>query len=245
MLRWLIRLAVGALIIALLVWVWSRFNEDLEEEEFEEEIPLEFEVSAGDGADSATHEMRASSDPTVADLSFTAPPDGTTQVDMDAPPGQVAAGDTIGTGNGPATEENAAADALAATESAAENGISERTLGNAPALTATVTATGGEEDDTTVPPREGPRSQGTQEGYNPTEREAELEAPPPGAGDNMELIRGIGPKYAAQLAEMSITTFGALINTPVDELVVSFPRVTEEELRSWIDQARELVESNP
>src|SRR5262245_3599296 len=46
MLRWLTRLALGALIIALLFWLWTRYNADLEEEELEEEIPLEFEVSA-------------------------------------------------------------------------------------------------------------------------------------------------------------------------------------------------------
>jgi predicted flap endonuclease-1-like 5' DNA nuclease len=111
-------------------------------------------------------------------------------------------------------------------------------------VTANLTPSGGEEDDTAVPPRLGERSQGTQEGYSPAEREAELEAPPPGAGDNLEVIKGIGPRYAAQLAEMGITTFGALINTPLDELTVAFPRVTAEELRDWIEQARELSESN-
>lgn len=187
MLRWLTRLAVGALVIALLVWLWSRYNEDLEEEEFEEEIPLEFEVSA----DNATG----------------------------LPPLAVS-GD-------------------------AGNGIADYELAPDPALVTDITAFDGEEDDATVPPRMGERSQGAQEGYSPAEREATLEAPPPGAGDNLEVIKGIGPKYAAQLAEMGITTFGALINTPMDELVIAFPRVSEGELQSWIDQAHELAESNP
>ena len=60
MLRWLTRLAIGALIIALLIWLWSRYNEDLEEEEFEEEIPLEFEVSVEAPAGLSPPEMAES-----------------------------------------------------------------------------------------------------------------------------------------------------------------------------------------
>ena len=244
MLRWLTRLAVGALVLALLAWLWSRYNEDLEEEEFEEEIPLEFEVSEGDTRNLSPPEMEALIDPIEPDLHSTLMPDGTILVDMDAMPGEPAVGDTVVTGNGPAGEETPDAAPLAATE-AAENGASTQPHDAQALRDIVVTASGGEEDDTTVPPRLGARSQGEQEGYSPTEREVELTAPPPGAGDNLEVIKGIGPKYAGQLAEMGITTFGALLNTPMDELVVVFPRVSEDELQSWLEQAREFAESNP
>lgn len=246
MLRWLTRLAVGALVIALLAWLWSRYNEDLEEEEFEEEIPLEFEVSENDIPGLLTQEMAEIIDPIGPDVHSALMPDGTILVEMDETLGTGAVGSTATTsGNGSATEEAAtAARAVDAAEAAAENGASTQPPALEALLDVVVTPSGGEADDTTVPPRLGARSQGEQEGYSPAERETELAAPPPGAGDNLEVIKGIGPKYGAQLAEMGITTFGALINTPLDELIVAFPRVAEDELRSWIEQARELAESN-
>jgi hypothetical protein len=39
---------------------------------------------------------------------------------------------------------------------------------------------------------------------------------------------------------MGITTFGALLSASREELVTAFPRVSEEELDSWLTQAREL-----
>ena len=39
---------------------------------------------------------------------------------------------------------------------------------------------------------------------------------------------------------MGITTFSALIATPVDTLLAHFPRVSEKEIENWIEQAREL-----
>ena len=65
---------------------------------------------------------------------------------------------------------------------------------------------------------------------------------PAGAGDNVIIIKGIGPKYSEKLAEMGITTFGALLGTPMDTLAIAFPRVSEEELQSWLEQARELAD---
>lgn len=67
---------------------------------------------------------------------------------------------------------------------------------------------------------------------------------PAGAGDNVIAIKGIGPKYGAKLAEMGITTFGALLGTPLDTLELAFPRVSAEELENWLEQARELAASS-
>jgi predicted flap endonuclease-1-like 5' DNA nuclease len=78
-----------------------------------------------------------------------------------------------------------------------------------------------------------------------TEPEPVLDSPAPtpaGAGDNVIIIKGIGPKYSEKLAEMGITTFGALLGTPMDTLAIAFPRVSEEELQSWLEQARELAD---
>jgi predicted flap endonuclease-1-like 5' DNA nuclease len=80
-----------------------------------------------------------------------------------------------------------------------------------------------------------------------TEPEPVLDSPaptPPGAGDNVIAIKGIGPKYGAKLAEMGITTFGALLGTPMDTLMITFPRVSEAELQNWLEQARELAEQS-
>ena len=76
MLRWLIRLTIGAAIIALIVWLWSRFNEDLDEEEFEEEIPVEFDVSeeeqpAPDGQEAAAGLQSAAAAVAAPDLDVT------------------------------------------------------------------------------------------------------------------------------------------------------------------------------
>jgi predicted flap endonuclease-1-like 5' DNA nuclease len=81
----------------------------------------------------------------------------------------------------------------------------------------------------------------------PPEPEPVLDSPaptPPGAGDNVIAIKGIGPKYGAKLAEMGITTFGALLATPMDTLMITFPRVSEAELQNWLEQARELADQS-
>jgi predicted flap endonuclease-1-like 5' DNA nuclease len=240
------RLAIGALVVALLVWLWSRYNEDLEEEEFEEEIPLEFDVSEDDAGTTAPA-VGTLSDATAPAAGAVVLPGSASLPEAALAPGAAAVVSTITMPDtGPATK---ATDAATDTEADLEPGSTGDAIAAHPLVgdvaAGAIMMTGGEEDDTTVPPRMAPPSQGAQEGYSPTEREAELEASPPGVGDNLEVIRGIGPKYAAQLAEMGITTFGALINTSLDGLTLAFPRVSEEELRSWIDQARELAESSP
>ena len=49
MFRWLVRFSAAALVGALLIWFWNRYNQDLLEEELEEEIPFEFDVAAEEG----------------------------------------------------------------------------------------------------------------------------------------------------------------------------------------------------
>jgi predicted flap endonuclease-1-like 5' DNA nuclease len=44
MMRWLIRMAVGGAILALLAYLWSSMNSDLEDDDLDDDIPLEFEV---------------------------------------------------------------------------------------------------------------------------------------------------------------------------------------------------------
>jgi|SwirhisoilCB1_FD_contig_31_1270599_length_711_multi_2_in_0_out_0_1 predicted flap endonuclease-1-like 5' DNA nuclease/nitrogen fixation-related uncharacterized protein len=44
MMRWLIRLSIGAGVAALAIYLWSRLNQDYDDDEIEDEIPLEFDV---------------------------------------------------------------------------------------------------------------------------------------------------------------------------------------------------------
>ncbi len=44
MMRWLIRLAVGGLIVGLLAYAWSQLNSELDDDDLDDDIPLEFEV---------------------------------------------------------------------------------------------------------------------------------------------------------------------------------------------------------
>jgi predicted flap endonuclease-1-like 5' DNA nuclease len=50
MMRWIIRLAAVGLAAALIGFLWSRANSDFEDEDFDEEIPLEFDVPLESGA---------------------------------------------------------------------------------------------------------------------------------------------------------------------------------------------------
>jgi len=46
--RWMVRLLLLGGSAALLAYLWSRFNQDIDEDELEDEIPIEFDVPAGD-----------------------------------------------------------------------------------------------------------------------------------------------------------------------------------------------------
>ena len=61
MMRWITRLAAIGLAAALIGFLWSRANSDFEDEDFDEEIPIEFDVplesaSAGAGAPAAIND---------------------------------------------------------------------------------------------------------------------------------------------------------------------------------------------
>jgi predicted flap endonuclease-1-like 5' DNA nuclease len=119
--------------------------------------------------------------------------------------------------------------------------------GEAAPATGSSSPAGSVTDAAAPPDAAAPEDAGTTEDANATEPEPVLDSPaptPPGAGDNVIAIKGIGPKYGAKLAEMGITTFGALLATPMDTLMITFPRVSEAELHNWLEQARELAEQS-
>jgi len=73
MMRWLIRLSIGAGVAALAIYLWSRLNQDYDDDEIEDEIPLEFEVPM----DSTASTMEAP-------IEFDVPMDGAT-ASLDVP----------------------------------------------------------------------------------------------------------------------------------------------------------------
>ncbi len=219
MFRWFVRFAATALVGALLVWFWNRHNEDLLEEEFEDEIPLEFEVSAQDVMAPGTLDGNGAIDDPIA-VAESAPVLAPAEpVAETAPAEEPRAAATESTPTAAAATEAPAADAVsteAPTASVAEASVASNT----------------------------PEAADTAADDSADEQELLLDsnAPTPaGAGDNVMMIKGIGPKYAEKLTEMGITTFGALLDTPIGTLAVAFPRVTDAELQSWMEQALELV----
>jgi predicted flap endonuclease-1-like 5' DNA nuclease len=233
MFRWFVRFSIAAFLGALLVWLWNRYNQDLLEDDFdEEEIPLEFDVPA-DGTPALepgnTLSVQGSGDGTHA---AAAPPVSSTVVPAPEEPaagtirGSMATEDGTTTTAEPAAEETTGETATTATET--------------PAAQATDVAA-----DSTVETMPAEATDVEAEGDDDQELLLDSPAPTPaGAGDNVIAIKGIGPKYAEKLAEMGITTFGALIATPIDTLAITFPRVSEEELHNWLEQARELADQS-
>ncbi len=240
MFRWFVRFATAALVGALVVWFWNRSNEDLLEEELEEEIPLEFEVTAqdvlapgsldGNGAapDSIPAVVSAPEMAPTEPVAPEEPPADVPGAEATTPESATASTETVAdaSAKGDAPEEaptDAAADAPATDDAPAEASIAA--VEDAPAEPEAL-----EDADATA------------ETAEKQEILLDSDAPTPeGTGDNVMAIRGIGPKYAEKLAEMGITTFGALLGTPIDTLAVAFPRVTDAELQSWMEQALELV----
>ena len=53
MMRWITRLAAIGLAAALIGFLWSRANSDFEDEDFDEEIPIEFDVPLESGSTGA------------------------------------------------------------------------------------------------------------------------------------------------------------------------------------------------
>ena len=214
MFRWLIRFTGAALIGALLVWLWNRYNQDLLEEELEDEIPLEFDVPAQAEPSSSTASASSTNAATGAGSAGT--PAASISLDGD---NATAAADTPP----PATSPSASASTSGGTTAAAKSDESAAT------------------DDVSASQAAGDASADEAGAENPA---PVLDSPAPtpaGAGDNVIIIKGIGPKYGAKLAEMGITTFGALLATPLDTLALAFPRVPDGELQNWLEQARELA----
>ena len=262
MLRWILRLSVGAALAVLALLLWQRANSDLDDdEEFTEETPLEFEVPIDPALGPSPYEQaQANLAPTTTDDGAPASsPNGT------APPTPA--------------DHSAWSDALATMRAAEREAPTPAapmlTLQSPDALpddeadTATLTleplAAAPDADETAVlaaadvtkeppappsgelhpdvmhmdddAPPAADDAKGEAEG---DEASAPGEDTPPGAGDNLVLIHGIGSAYGAKLAEMGITTYGALINTSVDHLADAFPRVGRAELENWQLQAMQL-----
>ncbi len=68
-------------------------------------------------------------------------------------------------------------------------------------------------------------------------------SPPAGAAaaDDLEAIKGIGPVYAARLAESGVATFATLAAADAGDLANELD-LRAEQTAAWIDQARGLAE---
>jgi predicted flap endonuclease-1-like 5' DNA nuclease len=228
MFRRLVSFSAAAFLGALLVWLWNRYNEDLLEEDLEEEeIPLEFDVAAEDG-------------PTLEPVNI--PTDGATDAGV---PATTAAADETGAESSATDETNTPAveEVPAESDASTEDGTPDDAARETDTATAASAEADATEDTSPVEATTSAETGGTAEDEESDEDlMLDSAAPTPeGAGDNVIAIKVIGPKYGAKLAEMGITTFGALIATPMTDLEVAFPRVSTEELQNWLEQARELA----
>ena len=63
--------------------------------------------------------------------------------------------------------------------------------------------------------------------------------------DDLTQVKGIGPKYAAQLNAAGITTYAALAHTPADRLqeLIDPPAWRQVDFQAWIAEARALAEA--
>ena len=76
----------------------------------------------------------------------------------------------------------------------------------------------------------------------------DLTSPTPAArieADDLTQVKGIGPKYAAALNAVGITTYAALAHTPADRLkeIVEAPAWRQVDYAAWIVDARALAEA--
>jgi large subunit ribosomal protein L21 len=65
---------------------------------------------------------------------------------------------------------------------------------------------------------------------NPTE------PTPEAAGDDLKEIKGVGPKYSQQLADLGITSFASLAAANPETLAAAFD--ARAEVEDWIAQAK-------
>ena len=160
--RWLIRLAVGGLIVGLLAYAWSQLNSDLDDDDLDDDIPLEFEVPL----DSLPAALNGASDTMAA-------------VDAD-------------TGEGPGAN-------LAATP-----------------LDDLHTADGGD-------------------------NRARVKRTSDTNGDDLTLIRGIGPVFQKRLYDAGIKTLRQLAESNPTHLEAQGIEGVGVDLASWIEQAQDLA----
>jgi len=62
------------------------------------------------------------------------------------------------------------------------------------------------------------------------------EPTPQAAADDLKEIKGVGPKYSQQLADLGITSFASLASADPDTLAAAFD--ARAEVEDWIAQAR-------
>jgi predicted flap endonuclease-1-like 5' DNA nuclease/nitrogen fixation-related uncharacterized protein len=103
MMRWLIRLSIGAGVAALAIYLWSRMNQDYDDDEIEDEIPLEFDVPMGGTASTLE-----------APIEFDVPMDSAASMDVPAE----APSRNGDTGVGPGADLDQSAEAAASAHSA-------------------------------------------------------------------------------------------------------------------------------
>jgi len=106
MMRWLIRLSIGASVAALAIYLWSRLNQDYDDDEIEDEIPLEFDVPM----ESAVSTMEAP-------IEFDVPLDGAA-ANVDVPAEAPGLNGDTGVGPGADLDQPAPAAPAAATQAA-------------------------------------------------------------------------------------------------------------------------------
>ncbi len=62
----------------------------------------------------------------------------------------------------------------------------------------------------------------------------------PPAKDDLKEIKGIGPVFAAKLADLGITSFAGLAAGSIDEIASGID-TSESRVSDWIDQARQRI----
>jgi predicted flap endonuclease-1-like 5' DNA nuclease/nitrogen fixation-related uncharacterized protein len=138
MMRWLIRLSIGAGVAALAIYLWSRLNQDYDDDEIEDEIPLEFDVP-----------MESAVSALEAPIEFDVPMDSAA-ASVDVPAQAPSRNGDTGVGPGADLDQSAAASAPAMSAPAAPATSGTATQA-APAAPTASGATGTDQpDDLTV-----------------------------------------------------------------------------------------------
>ncbi len=113
-----------------------------------------------------------------------------------------------------------------------------------PEISAQVAETGAELPEAALP-RIGAELPAVSAGL--PEAAVEALAPQPAAADDLTLIRGIGPRYAAQLSAAGITSYAALAATQPEQLkaIIAAPQWRKVDYEAWIEEAKLLAAGEP